>query len=168
MPGGRGKAYSYVFDIVVVFAVVVLLCNFGNYFQVVFPVQGISMRPTIVDGDLAIVQPVNVSTLHVGDIVVYRDGLIDVIHRVIRIQGNGTGTVLTVKGDNNPMPDPVPVTQQILVGKVDAVVLYLGTFVTQPFNYLLAFVLICLLVVDYLEADRKGGAPVSPPPDSQA
>jgi signal peptidase I len=160
MPSGHSKGYSYVFDAVVVFAVVVLLANFGNYFSVVFPVDGISMRPTIVAGDLAIIQPVNISTIHVGDIVVYKDGLIDVIHRVIKIQGSGASTVLTVKGDNNAVPDGVPVTSNLLVGRVVAVVLYLGTFVEQPYNYVLAFVLICLLAVDFLESEtRKEEAP---------
>jgi signal peptidase I len=156
MPAGRSKAYSYVFDAVVVFAVVVLLANFGNYFSVAFPVEGISMQPTIVNGDLALVQPVSITSIHVGDIVVYKDGPIDVIHRVVKIEGTGADTVLTVKGDNNAYPDPVPVTKDLLIGRVVAVVIYLGTFVTEPFNYLLAIVLVCLLVVDYFEAEKAG------------
>ena len=154
MPQKRSRTYSYVFDIVVIFAVVVLLANFGNYFNVVYPVEGVSMQPTIVQGDLAVVQPVPISSVHVGDIVVYKDGLIDVIHRVIRISDSGGTIILTVKGDNNPSPDPVSVTSSLLVGKVVAVVLYLGNFVTQPFNYLLAIVLIALLIVDYLDSER--------------
>jgi signal peptidase I len=155
MPSGHGRAYSIIFDAVVVFALVVLLANFGNYFSVVFPVDGISMRPTIVSGDLAIVEPVNISTIHVGDIVVYKDGFIDVIHRVVHIQGSGASEVLTVKGDNNPIPDAVPVTSDLLVGKVVVVILYIGTFVEQPFNYVLAFVLICMLAVDFFESERS-------------
>jgi signal peptidase I len=166
MPTRRSRTYSYIFDAVVVFAVVVLLANFGNYYSVVFPVLGISMQPTIVEGDLAIVQPVNISTIHVGDIVVYRDGPIDVIHRVVEIEGTGSSIVLTVKGDNNGFPDPASVTSAILVGRVEAVVLYLGTFVTQPYNYILAVLLISLLAVDYMESERPGtkagGTPSSP------
>ncbi len=167
MPTGRSRTYSYVFDAVVVFAVIVLLANFGNYFSIVFPVQGISMQPTIVEGDLAIVQPVSISTIHIGDIVVYRDGAIDVIHRVVKIEGAGSNIVLTVKGDNNAYPDPVAVTSGLLVGRVETVVLYLGNFVTQPFNYILAVLLISLLAVDYIESERPRAKPVtssSPPP----
>jgi signal peptidase I len=159
MPTGRSRTYSYVFDAVVVFAVIVLLANFGNYFSVVFPVQGISMQPTIVEGDLAIVQPVNISTVHIGDIVVYRDGPIDVIHRVVKIEGTGSNIVLTVKGDNNPFPDSAAVTSSVLVGRVEVIVLYLGNFVTQPFNYILAVLLISLLAVDYIESERPGSRP---------
>jgi signal peptidase I len=167
MPTRRTRSYSYVFDAVVVFAVIVLLANFGNYFSVVFPVEGISMEPGIVQGDLAIVAPVNISTVHIGDIVVYRDGPIDVIHRVVKIVGNGSSTVLTVKGDNNSFPDPASVTSSLLVGRVEALVLYLGTFVTQPYNYILAVLLISLLAVDYMESERPGarssGSPSAPP-----
>ncbi len=171
MPTRRSRTYSYLFDAVVVFAVIVLLANFGNYFSVVFPVQGISMQPTIVDGDLAVVQPVNISTVHVGDIVVYRDGPIDVIHRVVKIEGTGSNIVLTVKGDNNGYPDPAAVTSSLLVGRVEMVVLYLGTFVTQPFNYILAALLISLLAVDYIESGRPGAKPAdsaSAPPSPSA
>jgi signal peptidase len=154
MPGWRRRTRSYVFNAVVVCAVVVLLANLGNHFSVVFPVEGHSMDPTIVQGDLAIIQPVSIATIRVGDMIVYKDGSIDVIHRVIRIQGSGTNEALTVKGDNNNFPDPVHVTGDLLVGKVDAVVLYLGNFVEQPYNYLLAVILICLLVADYIETER--------------
>lgn len=171
MPTRRSRAYSSVFDAVVVLAVVVLLANFGNYFSVVFPVQGISMRPTIVDGDLAIVQPVNIYSIHKGDIVVYRDGPIDVIHRVVNIEGTGSNIVLTVKGDNNAYPDPAAVTSSLLVGRVEMVVLYLGTFVTQPFNYILAALLIALLAADYIESGRPRAKPAdsaSAPPSPSA
>lgn len=164
MPTRRSRTYSYVFDAVVVFAVIVLLANFGNYFAVVFPVEGISMQPTIVQGDLAIVQPVNISSIHKGDIVVYRDGPIDVIHRVVKIVGTGSDIVLTMKGDNNAFPDPASVTSNLVVGRVEVVVLYLGTFVTQPYNYILAVLLISLLGLDYLESERTGAKPAGSPP----
>jgi signal peptidase I len=163
MPTSRRRTYSYVFDAVVVFAVVVLLANFGNYFSVVFPVEGISMQPTIVQGDLAIVQPVAISSIRIGDIVVYRDGPIDVIHRVVKITNTASGIVLTVKGDNNAFPDPASVTSNLIVGRVEAVVLYLGTFVTQPYNYILAVLLISLLAVDFMESDRGGPRPAASP-----
>ncbi|MGA1975407.1 MAG: signal peptidase I [Conexivisphaerales archaeon] len=166
MPTRRSKTYSYIFDAVVVFAMIVLIANFGNYFSVVFPVEGISMRPTIVNGDLAIVEPVNINTIHKGDIVVYRDGPIDVIHRVVNIEGSGSNIILTVKGDNNAYPDPAEVTSDLLVGRVTFIVLYLGTFVTEPYNYLLAIVLVSLLVADYFETERTETTPAGSPSDA--
>jgi signal peptidase I len=169
MAKAEGRFYSYVFDVVVAFAIVILLFNFGNYFSVSFPVTGISMTPAIVSGDLALVQPVNISTVKVGDVIVYRDGGIDVIHRVVSIGDEGGTVVLVVKGDNNPAPDPVHPTSDLLVGKVVFVVKYFGHLVTYPFNYLLAVLLVSLLAVDYMGSakakapSRPAQPPVSPP-----
>jgi signal peptidase I len=156
-------AYSYAFNVAVAFSLVVLAFNLGNYLQVSFPVEGHSMLPAIRQGDLAIVQPVDISTMRVGDMLVYRDGDIYVIHRVVRVQTVGGDTVLTVKGDNNGYPDPVPVTRALFVGKVVAVIVYFGNFVQPPFNYILAAILVTLLAVDFLQSPgrKQQGDPVS-------
>jgi len=157
------RAYSVAFNVVVTFAVIILAFNLGNYLQLSFPVMGSSMLPAIHTGDLALVQPVqDASLIHVGDVVVYRAGGINVIHRVVKVQAVGGDTVLTVKGDNNRYADPVPVTSNLLVGKVVTVVQYLGTFVQPPYNYVVAFVLIVLLVVDYMDAGRAREGPRAP------
>ncbi len=147
--GPLHKMRFYVFGLVVVLAAAVLFVNVGNYLSFAFPVSGYSMRPAIVGGDLALVQPVSISTVHVGDVVVYRDGAKYVIHRVVEIDGSADGMYLIVKGDNNSFSDPAHVTATLLVGRVDVVVHYLGDLVTWPYNYVLAIVLICLLLADY-------------------
>jgi signal peptidase len=86
-------------------------------------VKGVSMLPTLKTGDfvLAEAQP----SYHVGDLVVYRvpKGQIgagdDLIHRIVA--GNAT-TGFTLKGDNNPAPDPWTVPRNDVLGK-DALVI---------------------------------------------
>jgi len=81
-------------------------------------VKGTSMLPTLKTGDfvLAEAQP----TYKVGDLVVYRvpRGQIgagdDLIHRIVA--GNAT-TGFTLKGDNNPAPDPWIVPRSDVLGK---------------------------------------------------
>jgi signal peptidase len=81
-------------------------------------VKGTSMLPTLKTGDfvLAEAQP----TYRVGDLVVYRvpKGQIgagdDLIHRIVA--GNAT-TGFTLKGDNNPAPDPWTVPRSDVLGK---------------------------------------------------
>ena len=81
-------------------------------------VKGTSMLPTLKTGDfvLAEAQP----TYGVGDLVVYRvpRGQIgagdDLIHRIVA--GNPT-TGFTLKGDNNPAPDPWIVPRSDVLGK---------------------------------------------------
>jgi signal peptidase len=81
-------------------------------------VKGTSMLPTLKTGDfvLAEAQP----TYRVGDLVVYRvpKGQIgagdDLIHRIVA--GNAT-TGFTLKGDDNPAPDPWIVPRSDVLGK---------------------------------------------------
>ncbi len=81
-------------------------------------VKGTSMLPTLKTGDfvLAQAQP----AYHAGDLVVYRvpKGQIgagdDLIHRIIA--GNAT-VGFTLKGDNNPSPDPWTVPRNDILGK---------------------------------------------------
>jgi signal peptidase I len=76
--------------------------------------DGISMRPKIHAGDLAIVRPDGV--YRVGDIVAYRSRSLHVVvlHRIIAVKGGG----YVFRGDNNSWPDPGPVARSQLVGKL--------------------------------------------------
>jgi hypothetical protein len=71
------------------------------------------------DGDLLSIEPVLISALRLGDVVVYknpqrpRDG-VNTVHRVIGIAARG----LICRGDNNPLPDPELLTEGRLIGRV--------------------------------------------------
>ncbi|MBX5446463.1 signal peptidase I [Sphaerobacter sp.] len=72
-------------------------------------VQGISMEPKFHTGDVVIVRPVDPEDLKVGDIIQFRDGNHDVLHRIIEIRQEVAGLVFITQGDNNDAPDsPVP------------------------------------------------------------
>lgn len=81
-----------------------------------------SMEPGLPPGTLIIVQPVEPAEIEVGDIVTYqlRSGHPEVVtHRVIEIR-NTTGGKLTfiMKGDNNSSPDPDPILQAQVRGRL--------------------------------------------------
>ena len=85
-------------------------------------VRGHSMYPFFLDGDLVVISREDINKIELGDIIVYRtlEGKM-IIHRVIgkrKIAGN---IALTVKGDNNPLPDIPPITKSKLVGKVNEI-----------------------------------------------
>jgi signal peptidase len=86
-------------------------------------VKGTSMLPTLKTGDFVLAEAQ--SSYLVGDLVVYRlpKGQLgagdDLIHRIVA--GNAT-TGFTLKGDNNPAPDPWTVPRSDIVGK-EAVVI---------------------------------------------
>ncbi len=71
-----------------------------------------SMSPTIPAGSVAVVRQIPASEVEVGDILtVDRPGLLPVTHRVQSVEDTGNNQrVITMKGDANSSPDPVPYT----------------------------------------------------------
>ena len=102
-----------------------------------------SMEPTLHAGDLVLLDPADISTVQVGDIIVFRaagtsqapGSLTRVVHRVIAkelcasasgapsLSGTAECTILRTQGDANPKPDPVAVRvgdfEGVLVARLD-------------------------------------------------
>lgn len=124
-------------------------------------VSGISMLPTLETGDLVVIQNVSVSSLKVGDIIVYGPPCSisgeSVIHRVVGISSAG----LTTKGDNNPYTDQSggiasqPIVQKCLVGQVVFVIPYLERLSTLPYG--LNYVLAALILIVVVASEFYGG-----------
>lgn len=130
-------------------------------------VTGVSMLPTLEEGDLVVMLNVPINQVRVGDIVIFNDptfgGCSDftIIHRVVGITAAGG---LITQGDDratNPTPDEPQggpyVSQQCLVGKVVFIVPYierLAELFPYPINYILA-VLIVIFVVYSEFAPRR-------------
>lgn len=90
----------------------------GRGAQLRFQARGNSMRPFIEWGDAVIIEPLDGSRLHVGDVIFCRrfDGLV-FVHRLIKIETVGCKTVLTTKGDNVPYYD-FPISADEVLGRV--------------------------------------------------
>jgi signal peptidase I len=109
-------------------------------------VENTSMLPTLEPGDLVVIQGAAMSSLKVGDIIVYDPPCsttgVSVIHRVVQFQGGGVVT----RGDNNGYTDITgglsdgPVTQDCVEGKVVFIVPYVELLASLPdgANYILA------------------------------
>ncbi|PJJ70784.1 signal peptidase [Diaminobutyricimonas aerilata] len=71
-----------------------------------------SMSPTIPAGSLAVVREIPANEVRVGDVVtVDRAGALPVTHRVTSVQPAAGGQrIITMKGDANRDPDPLPYT----------------------------------------------------------
>jgi hypothetical protein len=78
------------------------------------------MWPSIRDGDRILIEPVRLSTLRIGDVIVYDDGRKVVAHRLIRIGQQGAEVRFTAKGDCLRGPDP-PLASASVAGRVVAV-----------------------------------------------
>lgn len=80
-------------------------------------IQGISMEPGMHTGDIAVTRQVPLDSLKTGDVIKFREGSHDVLHRIIAIKNGPGGPVFTTKGDNNPAPDP-PVAAKDVEGRM--------------------------------------------------
>ena len=70
-----------------------------------------SMEPTIPTGGMVLVRTIPASDIGVGDVVaVERPDHTRVTHRVLEVVHRGATAELTLKGDANEDPDPIPVT----------------------------------------------------------
>jgi signal peptidase I len=130
-------------------------------------VDGTSMLPTLVEGDLVVVQGVPVTDIHLGDIIVYgypcSTGGQSVIHRVVAVESGGFVT----KGDNNAYTDQSSnianslITQDCIAGKVVFIVPYIEKLASLPYgtNYLLALLIIFAVLYSEFKSrsgDKKG------------
>jgi len=103
--------------LVAMFAVGVIWLNSGALGVRPSLISGNSMNPILYPGDVVVTRVVAADKIRVGDIIrFHRDG-IDVVHRVMEVQSNGSTTIFTTRGDNNNVNDE-PVMADQLEGKV--------------------------------------------------
>jgi signal peptidase I len=112
-------------------------------------VRGDSMLPTYQSGDLLVIM--NTSTYSPGGPAAYRvppgelgEGLI-VVHRIVAFDGSH----FTMKGDNNPGPDPTAPAQADMVGAVALQLPGVGALIATALSPTIAGGLAAALVVMY-------------------
>lgn len=74
-----------------------------------------SMEPTIMTGEWTFNVPVQIEDVAVGDVISYYNGQVDVTHRLVSDNGDGT---FIAQGDANGAPDTTAVTAQNLRTKI--------------------------------------------------
>ena len=156
LPGSKASIYVVAFAIFLVLFAYLLL----NYTR---RVDGVSMLPTLEQGDLVVIQTVPISDVHLGDIIVYGSPCSEsgssVIHRVV----NGTAeNGFYTQGDDratNPNPDQnigiarSPINQACLIGKVVFIVPYIERLASLPYglNYIIAaFIFLAIIFSEVL------------------
>jgi signal peptidase I len=143
-------------------------------------VMGTSMQPTILPGSIAMLYRVPFNQLKNGDIIVFTPAIAErtqcdsqgggsfvqeasvpcfVIHRIVKITTNRAGQeVITTKGDNNPgsyQGIDHPVLESQYVGMVVLQFPLAGYFTLQPYNYILAGILIFFFLLEFVRERRK-------------
>ncbi|MGD6933542.1 MAG: signal peptidase I [Candidatus Bathyarchaeia archaeon] len=122
----KKENFPYSWIAISIVALVLLWSNSGLFgFQPSIVASG-SMQPALQVGDMAIVVHTKPDSIHVGDVIQYHGASEPIIHRVIdKYTDKGTIYFIT-KGDANNAQDPLPVSQQQVVGKSAFVIPKLG------------------------------------------
>ena len=137
---GVTRKFSYVLVVLaLLLAMLVIAQKVVNPFKVV---TSNSMWPQIREGDAIILKEVEPRNLKPGDVVVFTDpGIRDqlVIHRVVEVDTGKYNTILTTKGDSNPVGDVSKVTAGQVVGGVALNIPRFGSFLdfmSRPRGYI--------------------------------
>ena len=86
--------------------------------RVRFRAEGISMLPTIGDGDTITVAPSDRRAIRRGDIVLYRHGVRVIAHRIVEVRGTWpTAITFVPRGDGTSANDP-PIAPAQILGRV--------------------------------------------------
>lgn len=116
-------------------------------------VMGGSMSPALPSGSVAMVQPVDVSEIEVGDIIAYQPrhvGSTLTTHRVVDVIRQEGDISFQTAGDNNEFGDKNPVPSDRVMGKMQFHVPFLGYiiyFLKQPMGYILLVGLPAIIIV---------------------
>jgi signal peptidase len=127
------------------------------------PVYTGSMEPTIPVGSIVVIKPTDLETLNIGDIICFKiesESATTVTHRIFNITNEGFIT----KGDANEDPDQWIVKRENIVGKVIAIIPYIGYvgyFVRTPIGFTLLIVIPATLIIileirNILKETKKG------------
>lgn len=183
-PQGKvSHAAAYAVVVLLVVAGVAFLLNSrlgGVQIYDVYPTP--SMRPTLEVGDLVLVEAVQYSNIHIGDVIVFSPPIPGggcesevIVHRVVNITSQG----LITQGDNretNPRPDePLswpPVTPECVKGLVVLSLPFMGRIseaFPPPLNYILVAAIILIIFMAELfgggaEEEKAEAVEADPPP----
>ena len=137
--------------------------------RMTYVVSGPSMVPSLPVGSAIVVEPVDPTTLAIGDVVSIRSGPASAIftHRIIRIVPREDTLWFETKGDANTSADPSIVPASSVVGRVTLAIPYAGYLVaigSHPSGLILVLSLGLLLLIAAWLLDPKRSADVAGQP----
>ncbi|MFA6423545.1 MAG: signal peptidase I [Patescibacteria group bacterium] len=119
-----------IYFVVIICCLLLITSRFALFGIRLYSVQSGSMEPTIKTGSMVIAQSMN--TYQIGDIITYydrEDTKKTITHRIIQKTENKGITQIITKGDANNTADSIPVTPNLVVGKVVLTISFLGYLV---------------------------------------
>lgn len=107
------------------FIIVYFVSGYFKYFALV--IGSDSMIPEIYKGDVVVVEKIDdKDTLKIGDVIVYEYNNVYVVHRLVNKMTDRNERYYYTKGDANEKIDNWIVTEDMIVGKVNLKIPYIG------------------------------------------
>ena len=123
---------SALVPLAIIFVMVYFYSGYFRYYTVAVATG--SMEPRINKGDLVIVdQKYSFDSIQIGDVIAYKREEYIIVHRVVKKVKLGDSYVLYTKGDANSNMDDFVIEHDMIVGKVNHKISYLG-YPTVWFN----------------------------------
>ncbi|MEM4862325.1 MAG: signal peptidase I [Candidatus Nezhaarchaeales archaeon] len=119
-------------------------------------VEGNSMIPVLHSGDVVLLAGVKPSDLKVGDIIVYKYGGKFIIHKIVHIEVKDGKYFFITQGENNRAPDPYPVSEDQVVGRVVCVLIpRAGIVLQEPFRYMIIGLLLLIFIALIIKPSKR-------------
>ena len=122
----KDKTIALIFPTLVVLFLVYITSGYFHYHAIA--IASGSMSPVIHKGDVVIIEKIdkNFEDLKVGQVIAYnKDGII-VVHRLHNIVKIESEYFFYTKGDANDFVDNYKITEDMIIGKVDVKIPYIG------------------------------------------
>lgn len=145
------------------FSVGLLALRLAGFQQI--STRGDSMEPTFSAGSLLLARLTAPQDIRVGDIITFpgpSEAIPNIIHRVAVLKHDGQRIAAITMGDNNPVPDPEPLTLNRPLARVVLMIPYIGWLFTPVLGWHLLAVGILLGVRGYSSWRTQRGTKTVP------
>lgn len=105
--------------------ILIIWFNMGVFSYMPKVIMTGSMEPLIMPGDVVVVHR-SKEAINTNDIIMFPANRMQVTHRIVAVNKKDGCRIFTTKGDANPHPDPEPVPENKVKGKVVLVVPKIG------------------------------------------
>lgn len=127
--GKHGK-YRFLVSIPLFIFLIFLIGFTSGYFKYYgVAIASGSMRPNINIGDIVVIEKLNqddIKNLKVGEVLAYKYHDVMMVHRIVDIKSDKNKVYFYTKGDANKDIDGYPISIDMIIGKVNTKIPYLG------------------------------------------
>lgn len=111
----------------ILFTIIVVYFTSGYFKYYTIVIASGSMSPKIDKGDVVVIEKLeNNDKLKKNDVIAYKYNNVIVVHRIIEIIKTGEENYYYTKGDSNLVEDSYTITKDMIVGKVNIIIPYIG------------------------------------------